>query len=45
MKTPAQTIAFHSQRSSEIFHPSTDRITVEAVEALFALPFNELLFK
>lgn len=45
MKTSTQTIAFHTNPPSAILHPSTDRITAETVEALFALPFNELLFK
>lgn len=45
MKNSTQAMVFHPQSSSEALHPSIDRITVKAVHALFALPFNELLFK
>ena len=44
MKTPTQKNQFNSSCCS-IAHPSIDRITPEKVEALFGLPFTELLFQ
>ncbi|MBV1777053.1 biotin synthase BioB [Burkholderiaceae bacterium DAT-1] len=40
--TTSQAVTFHKK---SVPHPETQRWTVEAIEALFNLPFNDLLFQ